>query len=88
MEIVRDDGAKVVQVWLTRQEGEDGTVGRRLEPLYAQWKQKNYLVAVFRSGPRDLPGSTLDLLAYNKKRIAQMEAARMQPGRPGRLEGG
>lgn len=76
MEIVRDDQAKMVQVWMTNQERQDTALQRQMKPMYAQWKRENFLVAVFQSGPRELQTSTRDLLSYNKKRIAQMEVAR------------
>ena len=76
MEIIQDDTKKLVQVWLTRNEAEDDALQCQLKPMYAQWKQQKYLVAVFRSGKEDLQRSTLDLLAYNKKRCAQLAVQR------------
>lgn len=76
MEIVRDDEKKLIHVWLTNQEREDDALQSRLKSMYAGWKQQKYTVAVFQSGSRDLSRSTLDLLAYNKKRIAELEVAR------------
>lgn len=76
MEIVRDDEKKLIQVWLTNQEREDDALQSRLKSMYAGWKQQKYTVAVFQSGSRDLRRSTLDLLAYNKKRIAELEVDR------------
>ena len=76
MEIIQDDAKKLVQVWLTRRESEDPVVQERLKPMYAQWKKQKYLVAVFRSGKEDLQHNTLDLLAYNKKRCAQLAVQR------------
>ena len=72
MEIIQDNAKKLVQVWLTRMESEDAAVQERLKPMYAQWKKQKYMVAVFRSGKEDLKQSTLDLLAYNKKRCAEL----------------
>ena len=40
--------------------------------MYAQWKQQKYMVDVFRSGKEDLKESALALLAYNKKRSAEL----------------
>ena len=76
MEIIRDDAKKLVQVWLTQQETEDTAVQEHLKPMYAQWKKQKYMVAVFRSGKEDLQRSTLDLLAYNKKRCAELAVQR------------
>ena len=72
MEIIQDNAKKLVQVWLTRMESEDAAVLERLKPMYAQWRKQKYMVAVFRSGKEDLQRSTLDLLAYNKKRCAEL----------------
>ena len=76
MEIIQDDAKKLVQVWLTRRESEDAAVQANLKPMYAQWKMQKYMVAVFHSGKEDLQRSTLDLLAYNKKRCAQLAVQR------------
>ena len=76
MEIIQDDTKKLVQVWLTRNEAEDDALQRRLKPMYGQWKQQKYMVAVFRSGKEDLQKCTLDLLAYNKKRCAELAVRR------------
>ena len=78
MEIIRDDEKKLVQVWLTRQEVGDEALQNRLKPMYAQWKQQKYLVAVFHSGKEELQRSTLDLLAYNKKRCAELAVRRQK----------
>lgn len=76
MEIIQDDAKKLVQVWLTRQEGEDSAVQERLQPMYAQWKQQKYMVAVFHSGQEDLKENTMALLAYNKRRSAELAVQR------------
>ena len=76
MEIhVRDD-RQLVEVWLSSGEKNDPAVQEQLKPLYAQYKEKKYLVAVYQSGNRDLYQSTLDLLAYNKKRVAELQTQR------------
>lgn len=86
MEIIRDDAKKLVQVWLTRQEGENSAVQERLQPLYAQWKQQKYMVAVFHSGQEDLKENTLALLAYNKRRSAELAVQREKKQRAAGLE--
>lgn len=86
MEIIRDDAKKLVQVWLTRQEGEDSAVQERLQPMYAQWKQQEYMVAVFHSGQEDLKENTLALLAYNKRRSAELAVQREKKQRTAGLE--
>ena len=73
MEInVRDD-SKIVEVWLSNVEKNDAVVREQLKPLYAECKQKKYTVALYVSGDRDIYQSTLGLLAYNKKRVAELE---------------
>ncbi len=70
---VRDDN-KIVEVWLTNKEKRDQALQEKLKLLYRDYKAQNYLVAVFLSGTENLEQRTSDLLCYNKKRIAEMEA--------------
>ena len=86
MEIIQDDAKKLVQVWLTRQEGEDSAVQERLQPMYAQWKQQKYMVAVFHSGQEDLKENTMALLAYNKRRSAELAVQREKKRRMANME--
>ena len=86
MEIIQDDAKKLVQVWLTRKEAEDAAVQAHLKPMYAQWKKQKYMVAVFRSGKEDLQRSTLDLLAYNKKRSAELAVRREKAQKSAQME--
>ena len=86
MEIIRDDAKKLVRVWLTRQEGEDSAVQERLQPMYAQWKQQKYMVAVFHSGQEDLKENTMALLAYNKRRSAELAVQREKKRRTANME--
>lgn len=86
MEIIQDDAKKLVQVWLTRQEGENSVVQERLQPMYAQWKQQKYMVAVFHSGQEDLKENTMALLAYNKRRSAELAVQREKKRRTAGLE--
>ncbi|MCD8189627.1 MAG: hypothetical protein LUD78_05315 [Clostridiales bacterium] len=72
---VRED-KKLVDVWLTNVEKNDPQIQAQLKELYAQYKEKKYLVAVYQSGSRDLYESTLALLAYNKKRGAGLDVQR------------
>ena len=76
MEIIQDDAKKLVQVWLSRKESGDEALQSRLKPMYAQWKQQKYMVAVFNSGQEDLKENTLALLAYNKRRSAELAVQR------------
>lgn len=76
MEINVLDDKKIVEIWLTRAEQEDPALNASLKDIYAEYKQKKYTVAVFKSGDRDLYQSTLDLLSYNKKRVAEIAVQR------------
>ena len=76
MEINIHDDKKMVEVWLTRAEKQDEALQQELKPLYAQYKNKKYMVAVFESGEQDLYQNTLALLSYNKRRIPELEMMR------------
>lgn len=76
MEINVREECKIVEVWLTNAEKRNVELREQLKPLYKKYKAKNYLVAVFESGERDLGAATSDLLCYNRKRIAQLEVER------------
>lgn len=72
---VRDD-KQLVEIWLTNAEKNDPQLRAGLKDIYDKYKKKKYLVAVYASGARDLYCSTLDLLAYNKKRSAELAVQR------------
>ena len=76
MEINVRDESKIVEIWLSNVEKNDAALRERLKPLYAEYMQKKYTIAVFVSGDRDIYQSTLGLLAYNKKRVAELETQR------------
>ena len=71
-----NDDQKIVEIWLTNAEKQDAVVAEQLKPIYQEYKEKKYLVAVFQSGGRDLCEATADLLCYNRKRLAQKEVER------------
>lgn len=73
MEICVNDNRKTVEVWLSNEEKNDPAVRQRLKPLYTEYAEKKYTVAVFMSGSQDLYSLTSDLLCYNRKRIAELE---------------
>ena len=83
MEIIQDDAKKLVQVWLSRKESGDEALQNQLKPMYAQWKQQKYMVAVFHSGQEDLKENTMALLAYNKRRSAELAVQREKKRRKG-----
>ena len=57
--------SKIVELWLTREERDDPAFRESLKPIYQQYKDQKYLVAVFLSGEEDLYQQTRDLLLYN-----------------------
>ena len=73
MEICINDERKTVEVWLSNEEKNNPAVRQRLKPLYAEYAEKKYTVAVFMSGSQDLSSLTSDELGYNRKHIAELE---------------
>ena len=65
--------SKIVEPWLTREERDDPAFRESLNPIYQQYKDQKYLVAVFLSGEEDLYQQTRDLLLYNRRRLAEKE---------------
>lgn len=86
MEINVNHERKLVEVWLTNAEKNDPAVHERLKPLYAKYKQQRYLVAVFESGSQNLYQSTRDLLAFNKRRTAELAVQRQKKRSAASLE--
>lgn len=76
MELNINDARGTVEVWLSSEEKSDPAVRQRLKPLYAEYAEKKYTVAVFMSGSQDLYSLTSGLLCYNRKRAAELEVAR------------
>lgn len=67
---VRDD-QKLVEIWLTNAEKIDPVLREGLKEIYAKYKTKKYMVAVFESGKGDLYENTRDLLFFNRRRSAE-----------------
>ena len=67
---VRDD-QKLVEIWLTNAEKIDPVLREGLKEIYAKYKTKKYMVAVFESGKGDLYENTRDLLIFNRRRSAE-----------------
>ena len=65
--------SKIVELWLTREERDDPAFRESLKPIYQQYKDQKYLVAVFLSGEEDLYQQTRDLLLYNRRRLAEKD---------------
>lgn len=76
MEINVKDEKRMVEIWLSNAEKRDPVLRESLKGIYDKFKKKKYLVAVFESGEKDLYQGTLDLLAYNKRRCAELEVQR------------
>ena len=70
------DDKKIVAVWLTRAEDANETVRARIDGLCREYKPRKYQVAVYKPGREDLHTSVLDLLAYNKRRAAELQVQR------------
>lgn len=66
--------SKIVELWLTKKEKSDPALLESLKPIYQQYRDQKYLVAVFLSGEDDLYQQTRDLLLYNRLRQAEKEA--------------
>ncbi len=73
LEINVKDEKRMVEIWLSNAEKRDPVLRESLKAIYDKFKKKKYLVAVFESGEKDLYQGTLDLLAYNKRRCAELE---------------
>lgn len=82
---VRDD-KQIVEIWLTNADKKDPEVRAELDAIYDKYKKRNYLVAVFRSGEKDLYQGTLDLLLYNRRRSAELEVKREKKRRLATME--
>jgi len=61
------DGQKLVEIWLTNAEKIDPVLREGLKEIYAKYKTKKYMVAVFESGKGDLYENTRDLLLFNRR---------------------
>jgi len=62
---VRDDD-RIVEVWLTNREKANERLRMSLQPIFDEYKQKKYKVAVFRSGNGKLADYTSGLLLHNR----------------------
>ena len=73
MEMNVKDDRKLVEIWLTNAEKIDPVLREGLQEIYAKYKVKKYMVAVFESGTGDLYENTLALLRFNRRRSAERE---------------
>ena len=65
------DNQKLVEIWLTNAEKVEPALQEILKEIYAKYKAKKYLVAVFESGTGNLYQNTRDLLLFNRRRSAE-----------------
>ncbi|MBQ8929740.1 MAG: hypothetical protein IJ052_05020 [Oscillospiraceae bacterium] len=80
MQIDVHEDKKLVCVWLTNNESADAAMDDKLKPLYEEYKQKKYTVAVYRSGGQDIAELTGALLRYNRKLFAEREVRAEKQG--------
>ena len=71
MEMNVKDDRKLVEIWLTNAEKIDPVLREGLQEIYAKYKVKKYMMAVFESGTGDLYENTLALLRFNRRRSAE-----------------
>lgn len=65
--------SRTVELWLTQEEKNDPVFREGLKPIYEKYRAQKYLVAVFLPGEEDLYQQTRDLLAYNRRKLAEIE---------------
>ena len=66
MEVCVKDSLKIVEIWITNAEQGNAALRESLQPLFNEYKQKKYKVAVFESGWDDLLYNTAGLLLHNR----------------------
>lgn len=79
MEINVNKERMLVEIWLSCDEREDPKLLERLKPVFGKYREEKFLVVLFESGKGDLYQETRDLLCYNRKRLAQLEARYERP---------
>ena len=73
MEIDIREKEKKAYFWLTREESSDKAISELLKPLFKEYKEKKYIVAVFESGSESLRDVVKDLILYNRIRLRELE---------------
>ena len=58
---------KIVEIWLTNDEKRNTALREKLRPLYKEYKNKKYTVAVFESGEKSLYDNVESLVLHNLK---------------------
>ena len=78
-----DGTRKTVELWLTNQERQDPEVLASLKPLYRQYGEHSYQVAVFFSGQDTLYANTRELLLRQQRRLLRQRVQnRPESGAP------
>lgn len=72
MEINLNNEKRIVYIWLTNAEKNNPAVKAKLDQLYAQYRQKKYMVVTFMSGDQPLQPSIVELLKYNSRKSAEV----------------
>ena len=70
-----DDKRKLVCIYLDQADQQNPFIQARLQPLYREYKQKKYCVAVLHSGQESLEALTRDLLLYNRRKMEELNMA-------------
>ena len=65
--------SKAVELWLTKEEKDNKPFLESLKLFYQQYKEQNYVAAVFHSGEKHLYQQPRDLLIFNRWRAAKKE---------------
>ena len=73
MEIIKNEDARVIEIWLTKLDQQDADCMNLLEPLFKKWNEEKYLPVIYRSGYDDLYDNTLTLLKHNRKVFIRRE---------------
>jgi hypothetical protein len=69
MEINVYESDHIVEIWLTKEDKQNKKIKESLKPIYTQYKQQKYKVAVFESGNDDLLDNTAGLLVHNRQML-------------------
>lgn len=68
-----NEKSRIVSFWLTNEEKNNKALRKELASIYKEYSDNKYMVAVFESGSEDLYEQTLELLLYNRKKVAELE---------------
>ena len=83
MEMNIHDDTQIVEIWLTNAEKTDPVLQDELKGIYAEYKAKKYMVAVFQSGQGDLYENTRRRAAERavqaRKAAGAVSAVRQMP---------